>query len=122
MRIRLRGLNSTTKRLADGSRRTYWYAWKGGPPLRGEPGSPEFVASYNEAAARRVAPVQGTLQSLIDYFQTTTEFNKDISERTRSDYIKQIRIIEQRFGDFPLSGLADPRARGIFKEWRDQLA
>jgi hypothetical protein len=49
MRIRLRGINSITKRLADGTRRTYWYAWKGGPPLRGEPGMPEFVASYNEA-------------------------------------------------------------------------
>jgi len=33
MRIRLKGLNSITKRLADGTTRTYWYAWKGGPPL-----------------------------------------------------------------------------------------
>src|SRR5262245_34234287 len=50
MRIRLKGINSITKRLADGSQRTYWYAWKGGPPLRGGPGSAQFVASYNEAA------------------------------------------------------------------------
>ena len=34
MRINLKGINSITKRLADGTRRTYWYAWKGGPPLR----------------------------------------------------------------------------------------
>ena len=32
MRIRLKGINSITKKLADGTRRTYWYAWKGGPP------------------------------------------------------------------------------------------
>ena len=56
MRIRLKGLNSITKRLADGTRRTYWYAWKGGPALRGEPGTPEFIASYNEAAACKVMP------------------------------------------------------------------
>ena len=56
MRIRLRGINRATKRLADGTRRTYWYAWKGGPPLRGEPGSPEFVASYNAAVATKIAP------------------------------------------------------------------
>jgi hypothetical protein len=37
MRLRLKGLNSITKKLADGTPRTYWYAWKGGPPLRGEP-------------------------------------------------------------------------------------
>ena len=47
MRIRLKGINSKRKRLADGSLKTYYWAWKGGPPLRGEPGTPEFVASYN---------------------------------------------------------------------------
>jgi integrase len=122
MRMRLKGINWRRKVLADGTVKTYYWAWKGGPPLRGEPGTPEFVASYNEAVARKVVPVQGTLQSLIAYFQTTTEFTKDISDRTRSDYIKQITIIEQKFGDFPLAALSDPRTRGVFKEWRDQLA
>jgi hypothetical protein len=56
MRIRLKGINSVPKRLADGTRRTYWYAWKGGPALRGEPGTPEFVASYNEAVATKIDP------------------------------------------------------------------
>jgi integrase len=120
--VRLKGLNSKRKRLANGGFRTYWYAWKGGPRLRGEPGTPEFTASYNQACASKVAPAAGTLQVLIDYFQTTTEFTKDISERTRADYIKQVKIIEAKFGDFPLLGLNDMRARGIFKEWRDELA
>jgi hypothetical protein len=35
---------------------------------------------------------------------------------------KQLVIIEKKFGDFPLSALSDPRTRGIFKEWRDELA
>ena len=34
--------------------RTYWYAWRGGPRLSGEPGSPEFMASYNEAIEQRI--------------------------------------------------------------------
>jgi hypothetical protein len=63
MRLRLKGINSITKRLANGSVRTYWYAWKGGPPLRGKPGTPEFVHSYNEAVARKVVTPQGTLQT-----------------------------------------------------------
>ena len=72
-------------------------------------------------AARRV---RTKLQPafLIDYFQTTTEFTKDISGRTRADYKQQIKIIEQRFGDFPSSALKDPHTSGIFKEWRDDLA
>jgi hypothetical protein len=43
--MRLKGINSVTKKLADGTERTYWYPWKGGPRLRGEPGTPEFIAS-----------------------------------------------------------------------------
>jgi hypothetical protein len=53
-RIRLKGLNSKRKRLADGSFRTYYWAWKGGPALRGEPGSAQFHASYNEAVAPKI--------------------------------------------------------------------
>jgi hypothetical protein len=59
MRVRLKGINSKRKRLADGTFKTYYWAWKGGPPLRGEPGSPEFHASYNEAAARKAQPARG---------------------------------------------------------------
>ena len=51
VRVDLKGL---VKVVAKG--RTYYYAWRGGPRLRGEPGSPEFVASYNEAIADHRAP------------------------------------------------------------------
>jgi hypothetical protein len=43
MRINAKGLHWTTVTLADGGRKTYWYAWRGGPRLVGEYGSPEFI-------------------------------------------------------------------------------
>jgi integrase len=122
MRIRLKGINSITKKLADGTTRTYWYAWKGGPSLRGKPGTPEFIASYNEAVAKKVAPPTGNLLALLFRFQDSAEFQFSISARTRRDYIKQIKRIERAFGDFPIKALDDPRARSIFLDWRDQLA
>jgi integrase len=124
MRVRLKGINQARKKLADGTVKRYWYAWrgKGAPVLEGEPGTPEFIASYNAAVASRKPQRDKTLQGLINYFQTTTEFAHGISERTRSDYIKQIAIIEKAWGDFPVSGLSDKRARGLFMEWRDRLA
>jgi integrase len=121
MRIRLKGINSTTKTLADGSERTYHYAWKGGPPLRGEPGTPEFIASFNEAAARKVVPPQGTLLSLLQAYQASEDFT-GLVESTRHGYVGLIRRIEKEFGDFPLSALTDRRTRGIFMAWRDKLA
>src|SRR5215831_4385682 len=103
MRVRLKKINWTTKRLANGTTKTYWYAWRGGPLLEGKPGTPEFIASYNAAVAQDSAkPVVGkTPSSLLDYFQSTSEFKNDISARTQADYIKQIKIIEAEFGDFP---------------------
>jgi hypothetical protein len=121
MRIRLKGLNSITKKLANGTRRTYWYAWKSGPPLRGEPGTPEFIASYNEAATRKTAAPQGVLLSVLQSYQVSGDF-LGLAPRTRADYIKHIKAIEKEYGNFPLSGLTDRRARGMFMAWRDKLA
>jgi integrase len=121
VRIRLKGINVVRKRLADGSVRTYHYAWKGGPALRAEPGTPEFIASYIEAAARKVTPPRGTLLSVLNAYQGSEDF-RGLAGSTRRSYVALIARIEKRFGDFPLSALTDRRTRGIFMGWRDQLA
>ena len=121
MRVRLKGINSVTKRLSNGRFATYWYAWKGGPRLRGEPGTPEFIASYNEACARKVQPPTGVLLSIITGFQASQDF-LTLAESTRRSYVAIIKRIEKDFDDFPLSALTDRRTRGIFMEWRDKIA
>jgi len=121
MRIRLKGVNSITKKLADGTRKTYYYAWKGGPALRGEPGTPEFVASYNEAVARKVTPLDVVLLSILQGYQASEDFRR-LADSTRRSYVALIMRVEKKFGDFPLSALTDRRTRGIFMEWRDDIA
>ena len=121
MRIRLKGINSRKKTLRDGTAVTYYYAWKGGPRLKGEPGSPEFVASYHEAiSAKRTAPA-GILLGLLQAYQASAEFT-DLRDRTRADYVKQVKLIERKFGDLRLTALRVPRMRAIFLSWRDDLA
>lgn len=71
MRVNLKGINQITKRLADGSSVTYYYAWKSGPRLPGKPGDPEFIATFNEAVAKKVQEPKGTLQSLLNAYQTS---------------------------------------------------
>ena len=121
MRIRLKGLNSKRKRLADGSFKTYYWAWKGGPALRGEPGTPEFIASYNEAVAQKVVPPRGTLLSLLQQYQASEDFRL-LADSTRRSYVPLIGRIEKALGDFPLSALTDRRTRGVFMAWRDRIA
>jgi integrase len=60
--------------------------------------------------------------ALLFRFQDSAEFQFGISQRTRRDYIKQIKRIEKAFGDFPIKALDDPRATSVFLEWRDRLA
>jgi integrase len=117
----LKGINSSTKRLADGRLRTYWYAWRNGPRLRGEPGTPEFVASYNEAVATKVATPQGVILSILQGYQASEDF-RGLADSTRRSYVPLIKRIEKEFADFPLSALTDRRTRGIFMAWRDKLA
>jgi integrase len=121
MRIRLKGINVVRKRLADGSTRAYYYAWKGGPALRGEPGTPEFVASYNDAVARKVAPPRGRLLSVLQAYQASEDF-RGLAGSTRRSYVALITRIEGAFSDFPLAALTDRRTRGVFMAWRDRIA
>jgi integrase len=121
MRIKVKGIHWTLAKLADGTEKIYWYAWKGGPRIRGEYGTPEFIASYNEAIEQRVPIPEGKLQSLIQGYQKSQKF-LGRRKRTREDYIRQIKIIEKEFGDFPLRALAARETRGVFMDWRDRLA
>jgi integrase len=122
VRVRLKGINSVTKPLKDGTTVTYWYAWKGGPRLDGEPGDPEFIASYNRAVARLVPSQSGLLLNVLVKFQNTEEF-RGLAPRTQADYREIIdKKIEPEFGDLPIAALTEKRCRGVFKDWRDRLA
>jgi integrase len=120
MRVRIKGINQIKKTLATGESVTYYYAWKGGPRIR-DPRTPEGQADWLRENAKRAKPKHKTLLSLTRYFQGTTEFKK-LSPRTQKDYLGHIAAIEAEFGDMPISGLTDRRARGVFKDWKDRLA
>lgn len=122
MRIRLKGLNRVGKKLADGTAVTYYYAWKGGPRLDGEPGTPEFIASYNAAVAERKGRHRKeTLRWVIDDYLGSADFLA-LADRSRKDYAAHARHIDTEFGDMPIKLLQDRRARGEFLAWRDRLA
>ena len=121
MRVRLKGINHATKRLADGTIKRYWYAWRGGPLLRGEPGAPRVFRelqrgggpegdSTRRRAVRTYREVRGQPRV------------REFARRTQDDYCKQFKLICRNFGDLPLKALSDPRVRGVFKDWRDEIA
>ncbi len=50
-------------RLATGETREYFYAWRGGPPIRAVPGTAEFISQYHAAHASQLKPKASTLMS-----------------------------------------------------------
>lgn len=138
MRLDLKGVYSHTKKLADGTRKTY-YTLRGYGALKpldadlGKPFSPgtvAFMRAYNAAIeAPRKARTEGTLQTVIDGYQKSPQFTK-LAVRTRTDYAQHIAKIERcrfdpRFptlSTYPLAAIDDPKIRKRFLDWRDTMA
>jgi integrase len=116
MRVHLKGIHRVKAKGGE-----YYYAWRGGPRLVGEPGTPEFVASYTAAHQNRREPDRSTFHSVIAGYKASQDF-LGRRERTRSDYLKQIKKIDEAFGDMPLAALDDARVTKDFLEWRDAMA
>ena len=87
VRVDLKGL---AKVEAKG--RTYYYAWRGGPRLRGEPGSPEFVASYNEAIADRRAPDAARFRGLITSYKSSDDY-KNLAQSTKRNWSRWLALL-----------------------------
>ena len=65
VRANIKGVFPTYKTLKDGTRRTYWYHRETGERLRGEPGSPEFIADLAAAEKLIRDRLAGTFNNLV---------------------------------------------------------
>lgn len=120
--VQIKGLNHITKALADGRRVTYWYAWKGGPRLPGEPGSDGFIAAYAEAIKKRKSPSGDTLGGLVQRYRASPEF-KRLADSTQAEWKRWIARIESAdISTIPREALNDDDTRSDLIDWRDTYA
>jgi integrase len=120
MLARLKGVNSKRVVAADGTVKVYYYAFKGGPRLEGEPDTEEFLASYY--LATKVRPADGaTFEAVIDAYMDSKEF-KGNAAITQSEYRRYIGYIKEAFAEFPIAGFMEDEARAEFLDWRDEMA
>lgn len=124
MRVVLKGLHKVSRRLADGSKRLHFYAWRGGPRIEAQPGTAAFVEEFQRLTAGRDDPSKryaGMFQQLINDYQRSPSFT-DLAASTREGYARRIRKIEAEYGDMPISAIDSPAFRGDILDWRDRLA
>jgi integrase len=116
-KIELKGIAKVT---AKG--RTYWYAWRGGPRLPGESGSPEFMAAYNEALAKGRMPEPGRFRSVVTLYRASPDF-KELALSTICNWEPWLDRIAEYFGDLNIAQFDRPeKIRPIIRQWRNRFA
>jgi integrase len=120
VRLRLRGINTVTRKRADGSSVVYRYHRKTGVQIKGLPGTPEFLESY--AAAEKSMRDRGgdTIFAWIRKFEAK-KFD-GYEETTRNEYVRKFKIIERKWGAVPVTLTMQPGFRRDVIEWRDEIA
>jgi integrase len=117
VRVNLKGIAKVT---AKG--RTYWYAWRGGPRLLGEPGSAEFVAAYRDAHERLRAPDNERFHSIVTMYKSSADFAK-LADTTKRNWNRWLDRIGNHFGDLRIAQFDRPdKIRPIIRQWRNQWA
>ena len=122
MRIRLKGINKVRRKLADGSTNTHYYHRRTGTRLQGEPGTPEFLASYNEANRKPTRAVEGdTVAGLIRQYCDSQQWRK-LADSTKEIGRLNLKAVEDRWGTTPLEHVQNRKIRPILLRWHDKLA
>lgn len=120
MRVPLKGVHKTRKKLADGTFREYYYYGKGGPRIKAEYGTPEFVVEFNKLKGSSRAPDPDSFLSVIRMYERMEFYKK--GKATQRSYRPFIAQIEKKFGTMPLEAIEEHGARALFMEWRETMA
>jgi integrase len=122
VRANLKGIFPTYKTLRDGTRRTYWYHRATGRRLKGEPGSPEFIADLAAAEKTMRDRLAGTFNNLVRGYTLSVEFESGLAPSTKTEYRRMLTKAETEFGDMSIVVLDDPRVRKDFMDWREKVS
>lgn len=101
---------------------TYYYAWRGGPRLRGEPGSEEFMKGYNEAIETRRTPDASRFRALVTLYKASKNY-ENLAATTKKNWVTWLDRITQHFGELRIAQFDRPEnIRLRIRQWRSKWA
>jgi len=123
VRVALKGVNTVRKRLSGGRIVKYYYHRETGARLAGEPGSPEFLASFQIAESCLVSRhTTGVFAGLMRDYSMSREFKAKLAASTLKEYRRKLSALEAEFGDLPVPALNNPRVKRAFMAYRAEVA
>ncbi|MNI15900.1 Phage integrase family protein [compost metagenome] len=100
--------------------RRYYYAWRGGPRLKGKPGSPEFMASYTEAHADLRTADDSRVRGLVTAYKMSATYER-LAPSTKRAWAGWLDRIVHHFGDLRVAQFDRPdKIRPLIRRWRSQ--
>lgn len=100
----------------------YYYAWRGGPRLKGQPGDAEFLPSYYEAIENRRIPDAGKFRALVTLYRASPDYEK-LAASTKKNWSPWLDRIVDHFGNLSIAQFDRPeRIRPIIRKWRGTYA
>lgn len=95
------GIHRVRKRLADGTARVYYYAWRGGPRIKAQPGTEAFLLEWAAHVEQARKPEQATIDMLMAEYRASQEWAA-LAHSTRRDHEYAFRLIAADFPRLPL--------------------
>ncbi|WP_201777011.1 hypothetical protein [Martelella endophytica] len=124
----LKGVHKVRKKLASGKIVYYYYAWRGGPRIHGDPKTEKdaFIAQYRQHMLTASTDGVLTLEGLIDLFTGSEKKpNPDflaLSASTQRDYLYAFRLIRQRWPRLPARLTQQRGMKRDIRDWHRSFA
>lgn len=123
MKLEAKGVHTVKAKLAGGTERVYYYAWRGGPRIEAEPNTRAFMSAYVKLTRQRELSKaqEGSIAELIRKYQQSPKW-RSLRQTTRDGYQYAIDKIEAEWGELRVRDVNNPGQRRCFLDWRDEIA
>lgn len=111
--VRLKGLH-----IVQSKGRTYYYAWRGGPRIQAEYGSPGFHAAFSEAHNPLADLDTRRLSAWVTLYKASDEYKK-LADTTKRVWAPWFDHIRDEFGDLSIRQFDRPKIRVDIRRWRN---
>lgn len=102
--------------------KVYVYAWRGGPAIKADIGTPAFHAAYQEAIAAHRAPDTGRFRTVVTAYKASGDYQK-LAASTKRNWSRWLDRITEHFGDLSIKQFDRPeRIRPTIRQWRSQFS
>ena len=126
MLVTLKGVHTVKRKLADGTVRVHYYAWRGGPKMKAKPHTEAFAIEYAKHKAAAAPAVTETIETLIDRFTgTERKRNPDflaLAESTQADHLYAFRLIKDKWPRLAVKLTQQKGMKAEIRKWHRSFA